>query len=186
MFFERRAWLRAHLAWNDEGRQRRLALHQFFQLAIENRGDGGGDPKRRFLDRVRRLASSRSAYALGGELPPAAEEIDAVRLMTVHTAKGLEFRVVHLPALAEGVFPLRMWERRYPLPDGLLPRDPLDDHREEEECLFYVALSRARDHLSLSWARRYADRRYEQASRALQAIAERLPRPPDGPPTWTR
>lgn len=186
VFFERRAWLHAHLAWDDEGRQRRLALHQFFQLAIENRGDGGGDPKRRFLDRVRRLASSRSAYVLGGELPPAAEEIDAVRLMTVHTAKGLEFRVVHLPALAEGVFPLRMWERRYPLPDGLLPRDPLDDHREEEECLFYVALSRARDHLSLSWARRYADRRYEQASRALQAIAERLPRPPDGPPTWTR
>ena len=186
VIFERRTWLHTQFAWDGEaGRQRRLAMHQFFQFAIENRGAGGGDPKRRFLDRSRRLASSRSAYALG-ELPPAAEEINAVRLMTVHAGKGLEFRVVHLPALAEGVFPLRMWEQRYPLPDGLLPRDPLDDHREEEECLFYVALSRARDHLSLSWARRYADRRREEASRALQAVAARLPRPPDGPPTWTR
>ena len=186
VLFERRTWLRAYLAGDGAAeRQRRLALHQFLQFAVENRVDGAGDPKRHFLARVRRLTESGGASALG-ELPEAAEAIDAVRLMTVHAAKGLEFKVVHLPALAAGVFPLRPWARRRLLPDGLLPKAPGDDHEQEEECLFYVALSRARDHLSLSWAQRYSNGWQSSASAALKAIAGRLPRPPEGPPTWLR
>ncbi len=59
------------------------------------------------------------------------------------------------------------------------------DHKEEEECLFFVALSRARDHLSLSRAQRYSEKQGSNASEALKAIAARLPRSCDGPPTWT-
>ena len=57
---------------------------------------------------------------------------DKVRLMTVHMAKGLEFPVVFVIGLADGVFPSRRGDQ------------------EEERRLFYVACTRARDRLYLS------------------------------------
>jgi len=67
------------------------------------------------------------------------EEQDAVRLMTVHSAKGLEFPYVFISGLEEGLFP---HER---LDDGEV------DH-EEERRLFYVALTRAGKKVFLSYA----------------------------------
>jgi hypothetical protein len=106
--------------------------------------------------------------------------------MTVHGSKGLEFKVVHLPMLGAGMFPLRWQGERCPAPDGLLPTSAEDDHEEEEECLFYVALSRARDHLSLSRAERYSEKQGSNPSKSLLVIAGRLPRAPDGPANWTQ
>jgi DNA helicase II / ATP-dependent DNA helicase PcrA len=65
---------------------------------------------------------------------------DAVTFMTLHNAKGLEFPVVFLSGLEEGLFPLG---RAYDDPDQL----------EEERRLFYVGLTRGEDRLVLSWAR---------------------------------
>jgi hypothetical protein len=185
VLFNRGAMLRAHLAGETAAdQQRRLAIHQFLQFAIENDMPGDGDPKRRLLKWVRRLEVFGDERALR-EPPAAVEGIDAVRLMTVHASKGLEFKVVHLPTLGAGIFPLRWQGERCPAPQGMLPTIVADDHKEEEECLFFVALSRARDHLSLSRAQRYSDKQNSNPSDALKAIAARLPRSCEGPPTWT-
>ena len=77
---------------------------------------------------------------------------DSVALSTVHGAKGLEWPVVFLPSLTDGRFPAR---KSGQVRDWLLPRDLFDATRyegsdAEERRLFYVALTRARDWLSLS------------------------------------
>jgi len=65
---------------------------------------------------------------------------DGVTLMTLHTAKGLEWKVVVLAGLEDGLFPLG---RAMETPEGI----------EEERRLFYVGVTRARDALLLTWAR---------------------------------
>jgi DNA helicase-2/ATP-dependent DNA helicase PcrA len=184
LLFNRGALLRMHLGGDGAAdQQRRLAIHQFLQFAIENDAPGDGDPKRRLLDWVRRLEVFGDERALR-EPPAAIDGIDAVRLMTVHASKGLEFKVVHLPALGAGMFPLSWRGERCPAPDGMLPTTPAEDQREDEPCLFCVALSRARNHLSLSRADRYSPKQGSNASTALKAIAAHLPRSPEGSPTW--
>jgi DNA helicase II / ATP-dependent DNA helicase PcrA len=64
-------------------------------------------------------------------------EADALRLTTVHQAKGLEYAAVFLIGLAEGMFPLR--------------RAIENNDVEEERRLFYVAVTRARDELYLCY-----------------------------------
>ncbi len=69
------------------------------------------------------------------------EQDDAVTLLTVHSAKGLEFRVLFVVGLEEGLFPhIRSMDR--------------GEDVEEERRLFYVAMTRAREKLTLSWAQR--------------------------------
>jgi DNA helicase-2/ATP-dependent DNA helicase PcrA len=65
---------------------------------------------------------------------------DAVTLMTLHNAKGLEYGSVTIAGLEEGLFPLA---RAYDDPAQL----------EEERRLFYVGITRARDRLCMTWAR---------------------------------
>jgi DNA helicase-2/ATP-dependent DNA helicase PcrA len=77
---------------------------------------------------------------------------DGVALGTVHGAKGLEWPVVFLPSLTDGRFPSSRSGRER---DWLIPRELFDAPRyegsdSEERRLFYVALTRARDWLSLS------------------------------------
>lgn len=164
------------------GLQRRLAIYQLLQVAMsyaqsEPRGGIGG-----FLDWIRRLELFGEERQL--RTPPAAAAgIDAVRLMTVHASKGLEFRTVYLPALATSVFPL---SRRYdpcPPPPGLTAKTADEIRIEEERCLFFVALSRARETLHLSRAASYGVNR--SASPFLQPLARLLPRRPDAAPNWT-
>ncbi|RCK79887.1 MAG: ATP-dependent DNA helicase UvrD/PcrA [Candidatus Ozemobacter sibiricus] len=95
-----------------------------------------------------------------------------VRLMTVHQSKGLEFPVVFVVGLSEGVFPVAMREDRL-LPAGGLnllqarldarrPAVPFynpypsdaEDHLEEERRLFFVAMTRAQEGLVLTWPQR--------------------------------
>ena len=88
---------------------------------------------------------------------------DAVTLMTLHAAKGLEFRVVFITGMEEGLFPL---SRSLEDPSEL----------EEERRLFYVGITRAKERLFLSFARRR--RRFEDMvnlkSRFLDEIPEEL------------
>jgi DNA helicase-2/ATP-dependent DNA helicase PcrA len=78
--------------------------------------------------------------------------IDAVDLTTVHSAKGLEWPAVFVPSLTKSRFPSSKSGSRQ---DWLVPRDMFDAERyegsdEDERRLFYVAITRARDWLSLS------------------------------------
>lgn len=185
--FERRRYLVAYL--QDEsvgGQQKRLAIYQFLQFAHQQRGrdDSGQDPKRAFLRYVRRLEIFGEEKQLR-HIPDWAASIEAVRLLTIHSSKGLEFPAVFLPSLGAGYFPASRQPDHCPTPVGLVESagDPKEEHEEEEECLFFVALSRARDVLCLSRPVRYG-KRNSNPSRLLNAIERRLPRAPGAAPTW--
>ena len=94
----------------------------------------------------------------------AGEGQDALQMMTVHSAKGLEFDVVFLTGLEEGLFP---HEQSVYEPDGL----------EEERRLAYVAITRARNRLYLSHAQTrmlHGQTRYNIPSRFLEEIPQEL------------
>lgn len=169
---------------SPRGEQKRLALFQFLQFALDQSRrtlPEGSSPTRYLLDYVRHLEMFGEARSVQ-QVPDWAEGIDALRLMTIHASKGLEFSAVYLPRLGAGYFPARSRTAHCPPPHGLLASDD-DWHEEEEECLFFVALSRARDVLCLSRAKRYGLRN-SKPSRFLSLISARLSQDPDGPVSW--
>ncbi|HEX6796710.1 MAG TPA: UvrD-helicase domain-containing protein [Ktedonobacterales bacterium] len=87
---------------------------------------------------------------------PAPDE-DAVQVLTIHASKGLEFPVVYLPALASGQFPAQ-GRPDDPQPPGFRSDGEAEEHEAEERCLFYVALTRARDSVVLTRAAAYGGR----------------------------
>lgn len=103
-----------------------------------------------------------------GESPIVAEtdvaDYDAVNILTLHAAKGLEFPIVFLINLSHGRFPT--YEKREPIPipqeliKELLPEG--DFHLQEERRLFYVGLTRAKDKAYLSASMYYAEGKRER------------------------
>jgi DNA helicase-2/ATP-dependent DNA helicase PcrA len=109
-----------------------------------------GTPLERFLAEAALLSSHDSVQGAG----------NGVTLMTLHTAKGLEWPVVALAGMEDGLFPLARAEEQ---PDGL----------EEERRLCYVGITRAKDKLYLTWARarrRGGELRPGRPSRFLEAL----------------
>ncbi|HIF20840.1 MAG TPA: hypothetical protein EYQ27_02790 [Gemmatimonadetes bacterium] len=91
-------------------------------------------------------------------------DAETATLMTLHNAKGLEFPLVFIAGLEEGLFPL---SRAYDEIDAI----------EEERRLFYVGITRAEDKLCLSWARqrrRAGDFTYGTLSSFVEAVPEEL------------
>jgi superfamily I DNA/RNA helicase len=135
-------------------RSRGIAIWQFLNF-VRAQPSGAGLPITRLLDRVRRLVRLADERDLR-QLPAAAQSINAVRLSTIHGAKGLEFPVVHIPGMNAGTLPRTPPAPPCAPPDGMIAGatgSALEIFRlrqaEEQECLFYVALSRARDRLLL-------------------------------------
>lgn len=90
------------------------------------------------------------------------DETNAITLMTLHSAKGLEFPVVFITGLEEGLFPL-----------SSSFNDP--EELEEERRLFYVGTTRAKDQLYLSWAHqrsRFGENTYCVPSRFIKEVDE--------------
>ena len=92
------------------------------------------------------------------------ENADAVVLMTIHSAKGLEFPVVFLPGMEEGIFP------------GI--QASMDETEiEEERRLAYVAITRAKEALYITTARsrlQYGRTQYNPPSRFIEEIPPKL------------
>jgi len=155
-----------------------LAIHQLLGLAAgfdrrlvsPNTQSGPPSKVRDFLAHLRRLSSAGASPR--GTLPPEAEALDAVRLLTAHAAKGLEFPVVFVPNLGAGQFPARGRHDGIPEPPGLC--ETLGEELDEERCLFFVALSRARDHLILSRAETSGTERVVPPSPLLGHLQESL------------
>ena len=189
---------------SSAGAQRRLAIYQLLQFihneeerAVEATSES--DPRRATLRYIRRLKGLYEDKSLR-PVPVSAEGLDAVRLTTVHGAKGLEWSCVYLPFLGRGHFPAKHQYEPCPPPVGMIETfsDGVDNkleeesdageaqkdtHLEEEECLFFVALSRARDRLCLSRAERYGGSN-SRASELLEKIEEHLPRAANSAATW--
>jgi superfamily I DNA/RNA helicase/Zn-dependent peptidase ImmA (M78 family)/CRISPR/Cas system-associated exonuclease Cas4 (RecB family) len=104
------------------------------------------------------------------------EELDLVRVMTVHASKGLEFPIVYLPSLTQKRFPLLRRFNVTPPPAGMLAPESEGEraHESGEACLFYVGATRARDQLILS----YSDRHGKQSAKRsgyIDALVVGLP-----------
>jgi len=91
----------------------------------------------------------------GGAIPLSSSEDDAVQLMTVHAAKGLEWNHVSILRANSSSFPASYKETLVEFPSELIDPDSVTRaegkqlHHEEERRLFYVAMTRARDTLAI-------------------------------------
>jgi len=156
--------LLAHYGGEKDGQERIDNLQElinaadgFLREAEREIGEGGDDPLMSFL----------SHAALEAGETQAAEGRPALQLMTVHSAKGLEFHTVFVTGLEEGLFPHENSMSEF---DGI----------EEERRLAYVAITRARRRLYLTHAQSrmlHGQLRYNVASRFLNEF-------PDGVVQW--
>ena len=154
--------LRAHYRNEKEGQERLENLDELVNAAagfvaeegvVGDEGELAGD-----------LASFLAHAALEAGEHQAGEGDDALQLMTVHSAKGLEFNVVFICGLEEGLFP---HENSLNEDKGL----------EEERRLMYVAVTRARQRLYLCHAQTrmlHGQMRYNLPSRFIEEIPAEL------------
>jgi DNA helicase-2/ATP-dependent DNA helicase PcrA len=113
-----------------EGPERLENLRELVSLASRFDALASGEALDAFLE----------SAALQSDQDELKDDANAVRLMTVHASKGLEFPYVFITGLEEGLFP---YERM---------NDDGNDDKEEERRLMYVAITRAQKHLYLTFA----------------------------------
>ncbi len=148
-----------------------------------------------FFDKIRKfseLIEDDSIYSFAqhldllqqvGDNPSTAEaelEEDAVNVLTVHKAKGLEFQVVFMVSLIADRFPGRQRREKIPVPDAILKEDlpEGENYLQEERRLFYVGMTRAKKLLYLTWARDYGLKRLKKVSPFILEALD-LPSLPD-------
>ena len=143
-------------------------------------------------NRVRWFVDYLDALIDAGDNPPVGDatwDADAVHVMTIHQAKGLEFPVVFLVGLVSGRFPSSHRRDPIPLPDPLV-KDLVgsdDFNRQEERRLFYVGLTRAKEAAYMTSAQDYGGKRPRKpslfVSEALALDASQLVPMPRSPLT---
>ena len=100
-----------------------------------------------YIRGLSRDESTQRAHQSSGQSRP------GVRILTVHAAKGLEFDAVYLPNMAEGAFPRRSRSKGDQVLALCRPKASTQSvNVDEESCLFFVAISRARRHLLISYS----------------------------------
>jgi len=167
------------------GEQKLANLEKIRARAAEMALPGGRPFGPGLSDFVRTLEKSRRELKEEGESPLADETVEAVRVITIHKAKGLEFPFViladlhHLPWGAEEDQPVRADRRGLSLGLSLpgvkslsaieLLRKEEQRKEEEEKRVLYVAMTRARERLLLTGSARYQDHTWlRQIARALE------------------
>ncbi|HEY6399384.1 MAG TPA: PD-(D/E)XK nuclease family protein, partial [Solirubrobacteraceae bacterium] len=152
------------------GRRRLANVRKLMRLAREHELSAGRD-LRAFLDQ---LTSDGGSDARESEAPVEGDALDAVRLMTIHRAKGLEFEIVCLADLGrtprfpaqlmqvgrDGRFGIRIAQpgtgKREPaLAYKALREERMQQEASEDRRLMYVAMTRARERLIVSGAARF-------------------------------
>ena len=165
--------LRQHYLGEKEGRERLENLDELINAAtnfLQEESDTLANPAE-----ANPLASFLSHASLEAGEHQAGEGQEAVQLMTVHAAKGLEFDVVFITGLEQGLFPHD---------NAAQERDGL----EEERRLMYVAVTRARKRLYLSHAQTrmlHGQTRFCVPSSFLEELPEELLRRVNRAPAYT-
>ena len=129
-------------------------LDEFLTVAIEFEEEEAENGLSQFLEGI----------TLSSDIDDLDEDADYVTLMTLHSAKGLEFPVVFLVGMEEGIFP---GYKSISEPKEL----------EEERRLCYVGITRAKEYLFLTCSRQrtiFGSTSYNQVSRFLEEIPEEL------------
>lgn len=159
-----------------------IGLIQYYKQDLTIEAQGRLENIRELLNAVQEYVEADEEATLSGFLEEVAlvadidsynEQSNAITLMTLHTAKGLEFPVVFIPGMEENLFPVM---RSLESPDAI----------EEERRLFYVGLTRAEEKIYLLHASRrnqFGSESFRMPSRFLketdESVIERLqpPRP---------
>jgi DNA helicase-2/ATP-dependent DNA helicase PcrA len=124
------------------------------ETVVDEGGEVGASPLDAFLQRAALVADVDALKSA---------DADAITLMTMHNAKGLEFPIVYITGLEDGLFPLA---RAYDDPPLL----------EEERRLFYVGITRAQQALALTYAEER--RRNGELTRSRQSsFLDTIPKP---------
>ena len=135
---------------NGEPTDRSENVEEFISNAVEYETQNENATLSSFLEEI----------ALIADIDNYDEKADAMVLMTIHSAKGLEFPVVFIPGMEDGLFPGQQ---------SMLS----DDELEEERRLAYVAITRAKDRLFLIASRErllYGHTQYNVRSRFIDEI----------------
>jgi len=153
----------------QEVRNNTSLLNQFYKRIQEFERNNDDRSVKNFLQE---LGMEIESGDQGSLMPDFESGPEAIKILTVHASKGLEFKYVFVVNLVDRRFPTI--ERKEPilLPDELvkeiLPEG--DVHLEEERRLFYVAMTRARLGLFFSWGEDYGGVRKKKPSRFLTEI----------------
>ena len=145
-----------------EGQIKIQNIAKFFDKIKEFEQVAKNDSVHQFIDYLEALRSA-------GDDPATVEfdpDLDAVNVMTVHGAKGLEFPIVFMVNLVSDRFPSRYRGDAIEVPPKII-RETLpagDWHMQEERRLFYVGSTRAMDLLYYSWSRDIGGRRAKKIS----------------------
>ncbi len=136
---------------------------------------GGNKPD--WSDILKGLCWYMNTYASGAYEEQPFEDlrgIDAVQIMTIHQAKGLEWPIVFIPAMVIQRFPSSMVgsEQKWYIPRDIFDVNRYEGGIEDERRLFYVAITRARDILCISYFKRTKNSR--QRSQFIADVERRL------------
>ena len=129
-------------------------IEEFLTVAIEFEEESADNTLAEFLENI----------TLSSDIDGMQDQEDSVTLMTLHSAKGLEFPVVFLVGMEEGIFP---GYKSIGEPKDL----------EEERRLFYVGITRAKQYLYLTCAKHrtiFGSTSYNQISRFVKEIPDEL------------
>ena len=133
-----------------DGHLRRLAVWQFAYVTRTGDGDRKRSTLSRFLNRLR-LRNQVGDIYVDRELPPETGELNGVRVMTIHSSKGLEFQSVHLCGVHGEHFDGGKSSNELLPPSCIHSSPQMHDEETRIECnnLLYVAVSRAKDALTI-------------------------------------
>jgi len=146
--------LKTHLeSKGEDGQERLLNLFELIELSKKYDDFEPAEATLKFLEEA----------ALAQDQDELEKSEEAVKLMTVHASKGLEFKVVFIVATEQGIFPVERFSD--------------EDDEEEERRLFYVAITRAKEKLFISRAMQrqvYGETSLQEPSEFLSDIPEHL------------
>ena len=153
-----------------ENEEKIVSIASFLQLIKEYEQSHSDTSLLAFLDYLTLL--DEAGATLNSSLTNITQ--DAVQILTIHAAKGLQFPVVFVPSMVKQRFPGRNRRDPIEIPDELVSEDLPEGnaHIREERRLCYVACTRAKEHLHLTYSRLYQGPKKWKPSIFIEEISQ--------------